>query len=121
MSSSPRCLRSFTRAAAGLSVRRQIAGKRLDGSVVSVPRLAAQEDLHEPHAPLDESPGDQAARAVLARRILVESVEAANVGRLGRDVECLFRGRLHGGGQLVAANPGFEVGLARMRSRDAGG
>ena len=35
--------------------------------VVRVPRLAAEEELHEPHAALDQPAGDQAAGAVLAR------------------------------------------------------
>src|SRR5262249_33928810 len=90
-------------------------GQTLANRAVTVPRLTTEEDLHEPHAPLDESPGDQAARAIFARRILVESVEAENVSRLGRDVERLFRSRLHGRSQLVAANPRFELGLAGMR------
>ena len=32
-----------------------------------------------------------------------------------RDVERLLRGRLHGGGQLVAGDAGFELGFARMQ------
>ena len=77
MSSSPRCLRSLTSAAAGWSVRRQIAGSALRMRGVGVPGLAAQEELDEPHAALDQSAGDQAARAVLAGRVLVEAVEPA--------------------------------------------
>ena len=68
VSSSPRCFRSFTSAAAGWSVRRQIAGRSCADGVVVVPRLAAEEELHEPHAALDQPAGDQAARAVLAGR-----------------------------------------------------
>ena len=48
---------------------------------VSVPRLAAEEELDEPHAALHQPPGDQAARAVLAGRVLVESVEPPDVTR----------------------------------------
>ena len=46
--------------------------------------------------------------------VLVQSVERFDVSGLVRDVERLLGGRLHGGGELVAANPGFEVGLAGM-------
>ena len=41
--------------------------------------------------------------------------------RLLRDVERLLGGRLHRGGQFVAGDAGFQVGLARVRSRGAGG
>ena len=34
------------------------------------------------------------------------------MSRLARDVERLLGGRLHGRGQLVAADPRFQVGLA---------
>ena len=44
---------------------------------VGVPRLAAQEELDEPHASLHQSAGDQAARAVLAGLVLVQSVETS--------------------------------------------
>ncbi len=44
--------------------------------------------------------------------VLVQSVESFDVSGLVRDVERLLCGRLHGGGELVAPNSGFEVGLA---------
>ena len=81
---------------------------------MGVPGLAAEEDLDEPHASFHEPACDQAARAVFAGLVLVQSVESFDVSRLVRDVERLFGGRLHGGGELVALNPGFEVGLARV-------
>ena len=120
VSSRPRCLRSVTSAAAGLSVRRQMAGSawRIDG--VMVPRLAAQKELHEPDSALHQPAGDQAARAVLAGRVLVESVEPPDVRGLAGDVERFLGGRLHGRGQLEAVDPRFQVGFARMLRRGAG-
>ena len=79
-----------------------------------IPGLAAEEELDEPDAALHQSPRDQAARAVLPRVVLVESVEPSDRLGLARDVECFLGGRLHGRGQLVALDPGLEVGLARM-------
>ena len=114
VSSSPRCLRSVTSAAAGRSVRRQMPAKPATDRLVVVPGLAAKEELDEPDPALDQSPGDQAARAVLPRVVLVESVEPSDRLGLARDVERLLGGRLHGRGQLVALDPGLEVGLARM-------
>ena len=81
---------------------------------MDVPRLTAQEQLHEPHAALDQAARDQAARAVFARCRVVEAVELVRGRRFARDVERLGGGRLHGGGQFVAGDPRFEIGLARM-------
>src|SRR4051794_25821988 len=78
---------------------------------MSVPRLPAQEKLDEADASLDQPPGDQAAGAIFASRIMIEPVQAADGGRLARDVKRLLGGRLHGRGQLVAANARFQVGL----------
>ena len=85
-----------------------------------VPRLAAEKELHEPHAALDQPAGDQTARAILAGRVLVESIEPADVRGLAGDVERFLRGRLHGRGQLVTADPRFQVGFARVLRRGAG-
>ena len=61
MSNRPRCFKSVTRAAAGLSVFSQQAGQAAAEVGVQVPDLAGDEDLDETHAALDEAAGDQAA------------------------------------------------------------
>ena len=66
----PALLQVLTSAAAGLSVRRQMPASALDAGV-GVPRLAAKEELDEPHAAFHQPAGDQAARAVLAGCVLV--------------------------------------------------
>ena len=82
---------------------------------MQVPNLAGDEDLHEPHAALDESAGDQAAACrIRACRVGRGRTSSCVARRLLRDVEGLFRGRLHAGGQLVAGDAGLEIGLAGM-------
>ena len=65
----------MTSAAAGLSVWRQTGGSAGFDGVMGVPGLAAQEQLHEPDAALDQSAGDQAARAILPRDGIVEAIK----------------------------------------------
>ena len=45
--------------------------------VVRIPRLAAEEELHETHTALDEPPRQQTTSAVFLRLRLVEAVEAS--------------------------------------------
>ena len=72
--------------------------------VVAVPGLdVAVIKLHEPHAPLDQSPGDQELPRLNARPIGV-----ADVLRLLLDVEGVGGGHLHAIGQLEAGDPRFE-------------
>ena len=71
-----------------------------------------QWNLHEAHAALDQPPGDQAARAAVLRRGLVEAVQPVRRGRFLRDVERLLGGGLHPGGQLVAGDAGRQVVFA---------
>ena len=86
-SSSPRCFRSRTRAALGWSVRAQSDLRRLGVLAVRVPGLAAQEELDEPDAPLDQPAGEQAAGAVLARGRVVQAVHPAGRRGLAGEVE----------------------------------
>ncbi len=79
--------------------------------VVRVPRLTGHEDLHEPHAALDEAPGHQAARAVGLGRRVVEAVEPVRFRRLAADVQGVGGGELHSGGQLEAGDAGVEFQL----------
>ena len=79
-----------------------------------VPRLSAVEQLHEAHAAFDQSPGDQAARAVLAGFVLIETVQLVRGFGFLRDVERLGGRCLHAGGQFVAGDACFQVRLAGM-------
>ena len=82
-----------------------------------VPGLPTQEQLHEAHTALDQSPGDQAALSVRPGGILIESVHLVDVFGFLRQVQGLLGLDLHGGGQLVAGNPRFQLSLARMQPR----
>ena len=64
--------------------------ERLEGLgvlAVRVPGLAAQEELDEPDAALDQAAGDQAARAVLAGGRVVQAVHPADRRGLAGEVE----------------------------------
>ena len=80
-----------------------------------VPRLSAEEHLDEADSPFDQPAGDEAARPVLLRHVLVDAVELVDVQRLLSDIECFLRGSLHGCGQFIAGDPRFEIGFARMQ------
>ena len=89
-------------------------GEPLADIRVVVPGLSPQKQLHKPHAPFHEPPGDQAARAVFLRDRVVEAVEAVGgLGLLG-DVERVGGRELHPRGQLIAGDPGVEIGLTGM-------
>ena len=76
--------------------------------VVAVPRLPlAVPDLHEPHAPLDQPPGDENLPGLHAR-----AVHVADVLRLAADVERVGRFDLHAIGQLERLHAGFELRIA---------
>src|SRR4051794_28687356 len=79
-----------------------------------VPELVAGEELHEANASLDQPPGNQAARAVLARQRVVEAVELLGRLALAADIQRLLRRRLHAGGEFVTRDPRFEVQLPGM-------
>ena len=81
---------------------------------MGVPLAArAHVKLHEPHAALDQPPGQQAIAAVDARFLLVQAVELMRLGRFARQIDGLGRGGLHAIGQFVGGDAGFEVGVFR--------
>ena len=110
----PALLEVGTRAAAGRSVRRQIAGSAWRMVLWWSQGWPPRKSLHEPNAPLDEPPGDQAPCAVFARGVIVKSIEPADACGLAGDVECFLGRGLHGRRQLVAVDSRFQVGLAWM-------
>ena len=79
-----------------------------------VPAVAADagaEQLDEPHAALDQPPGDQAFAAEdLRRRVrIVEAVEPLGRRRLAVKAHELGDGRLHAEGQLVVGDRRLEA------------
>ena len=109
-SSSPRCLQVLDQAPAGLIHVAALVGQPAGDVEVRVPVVVV--DLHEPHAPLDQPPGQQRRvreRARLLRRLAVERVGrrglAADVGQLGD-------AGLHAEGQLVLLDPRVRLGVA---------
>ena len=100
--------------AAGLGV------VRLDVAV-GVPLAAgAAVELDEADAPLDQPAGQQAEPAGGLGRRVVQAVEGAGLGGLARQVDGLGGLGLHAEGQLVAADPGVELGLVGPRSHGGG-
>ena len=65
--------------------------------------------LHEPHAALDQPPGQQAVAAVAFGVLVVEAVERRVSAVSSRQIDRLRCGRLHAIGQLVRGDPGFEL------------
>ena len=64
---------------------------------------AAGVELHEPHAALDQPPGDQAVAAELVGRLLADAVHArASPAVSLREVDRLGRGGLHAEREFVA-------------------
>ena len=82
--------------------------------VVGVPRLAAQEQLHEPHAPLDQTPGDEAPPPVFSGHRVVEAVEPSRGCRFPRQVHHLGHGGLHAGGGLELGQPCLPFRIGRI-------
>ncbi len=77
--------------------------------VVVVPRLAvAVPHLHEPHAALDQPPGDEHLP-----RLHAVAVQVEDVLRLAADVERVGRFDLHAVGQLERLDLRFELRVAR--------
>ena len=65
--------------------------------------VGAAPDLHEPHAPLQQPPGDQAVGPKVLGDWFVEAVQFLRRLRLVRDIEHFGRAELQPGGQLVGA------------------
>ena len=89
-SSMPRCCRSRSRPATGRSMRRGLAGRGSRGTFSwpsqfdrGLPTIEPpREELDEPHAPLEQPPGEQAAAAEVGRLGAVEAVERLASPRL---------------------------------------
>ena len=126
-SSRPRCLRSVEQAGDRLV---GLAGEAARGCLsmfdVAVPAPlvlhAAGVDLHEPHAALDQPPGDQALLGEVAQRLGCRGRRASAIGSGSRvDVERLGGGHLHAVGQLEALDPRRQFRLRRRAARGAAG
>lgn len=81
---------------------------------VMVPELAGRADVNEADAALDQSAGNQASFCKILAGGIVQPILAFGRGRLPGQVERLGRSHLHAGGELVVADPGFEVGFSGM-------
>ena len=82
---------------------------------------AGTEQLDEPHAALDQPPGDQAlAGEDLRRRIgIVKAVEPLGRRRLAAQAHELGDGRLHAEGQLVVGDRRFQAVVAAHPAQHA--
>ena len=86
---------------------RELAVVGLDAGV-SVPGAAAAaavEDLHEPHAALDQPTGRQAQRAERTRRVAIEAVECLRRRPFFSELERFGHRGLHAEGQLIGLDP----------------
>lgn len=69
------------------------------------------EDLHEPRAPLDESPRKQTLTTKRANVCVIELVEFFRGGRLAADVGGFGSAELEACGELISCDAGFEFGV----------
>ena len=76
--------------------------------LVIIPRLAVEEQLHEPYAVLDKPPCDQAARAVFTGGILIDAVQFFRRRAFAADIERLRGCSLHPGSQFVTVDARLE-------------
>ena len=84
-----------------------LAERAFVGVVVVVPifRIAAAgDDLHEPHATLHQPPGDQAARAEIARDFIIQTIHLVRFDRFLADINRLGRRRLHPKSEFVTGD-----------------
>ena len=81
----------------------------------------AAPDLHEPHAALEQPPGDQAAAAEVGGRGVVEAVEVARCRRLRRSGRAPRARAAASGGQLVGLRCGLRAASRRAASARARG
>ena len=118
VSSSPRAFRSVSSPAVGqVGFGRVLRVVRLDVPV-RVPRVdvlvadAAREDLHEPHAVLDQPARHQALPAERLGDLVVEAVQLFRGVRLAADVHGARRAALHPVGQLVGRDARGQLAVA---------
>ena len=83
-----------------------------EDAAVMVPSLVAGEDGDEADAALNEAAGDEAALAELFGGGFVDAVELPRGLALLHDVERLFGGGLHAGGELEALDARLQIGFA---------
>src|SRR5581483_3320672 len=87
--------------ARAFEVRRQVR--------VVVPNLGVDVQLHEAHAALHQTAGDQTATAVRVGRLAADAVHLPDRQVLAGEVESVGRFQLHARGQFVAGDPRVEV------------
>ena len=81
----------------------------------------AAPDLHEPHAALEQPPGDQAVAAEAVGGSSFDAVVGERRGAFVGQVEHLRRAELHLRGQLVRRDARFEARIARVIGEMLGG
>ena len=121
LSSSPRRFRSLSRPATGLSVsaalRRWFSSMSLWASHCRLPG-PPPETTQTNRTPCSTSlPRQQAAPAVVVRRLGADAVEVERLLRLARQVEDLGRLGLHLERQVVGVDPGGELLVGRVERR----
>jgi hypothetical protein len=83
---------------------------------MAVPAVGiAAVDLHEAHARLDQAPREQAARAELLRRRVVQPVKRARRRRFLREIHGVRRVRLHAERQFIGGDARGQFGVLRAR------
>lgn len=90
------------------------AGGRERGAdvLMIVPGLIPGEKRDAAHPALDETTGDEAARAELGGGGIVDAVKLLGGGAFLIDVERFLGRRLHAGGEFKALDARFEIGFA---------
>ncbi len=81
---------------------------------------AAMKELHEPHAPLAQPPGQQAVGGEGAGRARLGAVQLENVRRLVRHVGQLGHRGLHAVGHLVLRDARGDLRVAELVAASAG-
>ena len=75
---------------------------------------AAGENLHEPHAALDQPPRQQRLPGEGSAFLAIDAVESFDLGRFLVDVERLGGRRLHAVGQFEVLDPGGQFRFGRV-------
>src|SRR5437660_6459120 len=83
-------------------------------TLVVIPDLAVDEELHKPHATFDEPSCDQTTRAIFASHRLVQSVKLPGRFAFAGNIERFLRRGLHARREFIAGDARFEIALAGM-------